>query len=284
MGLMKKKAAMLKNDLAYGIVGQAGIYVLLIIVTMVSCKGFYGYGQQLVKYNYSREMPGVFDYYLNIFQGQLPFKPFSGMIYFMPVYWMTISIAIVYSVSSYAKDDFQKSGIMRIVYSGGRGAWIFGKEIWVLLQIAADYLMIWFAILFFAFLKGVPFRPKLSEEVWLNTYPDILYRDQETIIVVTIILPIMGYMAVAALEMLISIALRPVVAMALGCTIMVISSFFDKVWLLGNHAMWMRFSAFSSKGIDWLSALMLDIAILILSFSAFAAIVARKDLLQERES
>ncbi|GEM_PF-5753074 len=281
---MKKKAAMLKNDLAYGVLGQPGVYILLIIVTMISCRGFYGYGQQLIRYNYTREMPGVFDYYLNIFQGQIPFKPFSGMVYFMPVYWMTVSITIVYSVSSYAWDDFQGSGSMRILYGGGRGAWIFGKKMWVLLQVAADFLMIWFAILFFAFIRKVPLHMALSEGVWMNTYPDILYRNQGTVILVTILLPLLGYMAVAASEMLISVIFRPVAAMAFGCAVMVISSFFDKLWLLGNHAMWMRFSSFSEKGIDPFSAAVLDAVILFFALSAFSAVIVRKDLLPARES
>ena len=279
---VKKKWSMIKYDLSYGVSNQYGVYLLLIIVTLISCNGFYHYGEQLVKYKYTQERPGGYDLYLNLFQGVEPFKPFSGMRYIVPIYWMTVGFLIVYSVSSFAHDDFQGSGELRILYAGGRKAWIIGKTVWVVLQVLMDFLVIWFGILLYSFFQDIPLRGYLSEGVWTNTFPGLIYHDTESYIVVTLLLPILGFLAIACLEMLISVLTNPAIAMAFGCSVLVISSFSGKIWLLGNHAMWMRFSDFARSGIDRISALIVDLVVITGSLYFFSAVIRKKDLLPER--
>lgn len=276
---------MIRYDIRWGISGKLGAYILIVLVTIVSCNDAYIYGTELMKYHMITEMPGVYDLYLNLFQGVPPFQPFTGEQFYVPLYWITISLLIVYTVSGYASDDFHGFGHVRILYSGDRNAWITGKIIWMIVQVLTDFFMILFGCVIYACVKGFPFHLSINQPFWEMVNPDLAHRSTESYIIVTILLPVLAFCTIAALELLLSVVLKPAVAVFVGCMILVISAFTDEVFLIGNHAMWIRMGDFTENGLEKLPCFILDVMIIMASLWLFREYVQKKDLLPiENES
>ena len=277
---MKKKWIMLKYDFENGVESQIGIYLLIMVVVWICCSGNYHYGELLIEYREGRTMPGVFDLILYVFQGVPPFHPFTGEGFFeIPIYWMSIVILMLYTVCRYPGDDFNKNGMMRILYSGNRSFWIGGKIVWIIIQVLIDFLVIYFTCFVFGFIHGCSFQLSINQEFWGNAFPGLLYQTNETYVVSIIILPFISLLAVGFLCMFVSVVLKPAVSMFAGCMIFVASSFADSVYLIGNHTMWVRMANFAEGGLDPTSCLMFDFVIILLSCYGFSTYIHRKDLL-----
>ena len=277
--MVKRKWSMFRYDYVNAISKQWWVYLLLLIVPWIYCNGTYQYGLSMQRLHILQEMPGVYDLYLMLFQGVSPFQPFIGDSFVVPLHWITIGLLIVYTVSGYAGEDLRGTGQIAMLFSRERKTWIVGKMVWVILQILMDFVFIFIGCFSYSAFRGLPVNLTPNQNFWQNAYSDFAGKDYEIYLVTTVLLPILAFISIGAVEMLLSVLFQPSVSMFTASLILVVSAFGKGVFLLGNHSMWIRMSNYSEDGLDYLTCMLLDGLILIGTFSLFYTYVCRKDLL-----
>lgn len=220
---------------------------------------------------------GIADYQLYMFRGMDKITKRelnSNTKIEIPV--MFIGMAVILSFMT-GKFLFKNGNYTTIVRTKSRPAWILSKLICNMLAIAFVYIITAFTGWIFS-----------NKEVTLGiqTCKSIMGIDRAdlnitgfNVILIMVMLPCLSAIAVAQMQIMISLAVNEIAAFVVSIGIYIFSVFYKTMWLPASGCMVQRFSYFMDSGFDVKSIVFYDIILIIVCVIADIFIMRRKNIL-----
>ena len=201
-------------------------------------------------------LPSFLDAWIYAFKGMAVFNPLSNQPFNIPALWLLIEIFIAYMVSSYPYTDLDGVGLQVLVRSQKRWHWWFGKCIWNISSIVLFYAIGAISLLLVVLLKGgggLTLHPEI-----LDIWEMQMQSPAGSWKIMVFLLPLLMSLALSMLQMAAMFFVKPMMSFAAVVAVLVCSAFFNTPFLIGNHAMIMRYALFTPGGIEPLPAIAID--------------------------
>ncbi|WP_156332999.1 MULTISPECIES: hypothetical protein [Coprococcus] len=209
----------------------------------------------------------VIDYIMFAMQGMSVYK-FNPTEYFsIPIYWFIFQMGAFYIVAYYAFDDFKKNGRAVFVALGERKSWWLAKCLWCNIMVLFYFVVAYISVAVMAWLKGASMMFAVTQEFVTTQFsPNVFSMTHADIILVLFILPFIVTLASAAMQMMLSFLIDPVISFAVTCSVYVISAYYTVWYLCGSYTMWIRSSYVDENGVYPVGGIIFSITIIAISY------------------
>ena len=145
---------------------------------------------------------------------------------------------------------------------------------WFIFQMGAFYIVAYYAfvvayisVVVMAWLKGASMMFAVTQEfVTAQFSPNVFSMTHADIILVLFILPFIVTLASAAMQMMLSFLIDPVISFAVTCSVYVISAYYTVWYLCGSYTMWIRSSYVDENGVYPVGGIIFSITIIAISY------------------
>ncbi len=289
MAFLHDFGAYQRHDIRQGVVRRWRYFLIAAVIFALICgqlwQRHHGLMQQedlARKYGVEAAL-SLGDYWCYLFQGTEIFV--AGDPHFrVNMLWVLIPLYLAFAVGFYPFQDLTGYGQHLLLRAKSRPMWWLSKCIWLVVSVAAFYVVAACTIVLFGLLSG-------AQPTWLP-HPGVqMYfsqidvgNGQSSFLAAALLLPPVSSLALSALQMVVSLLTRPLMGMVAIAALLSACVFYASPWLPGNYQMLMRVS-FSQTGgyIRPVAGFLLCGVLLLLSAAAGAAVVRRKDILNNTD-
>lgn len=261
---MKKnrRPGMLKYDLEQGLRVNLWKYLLGILPFVFSV---WQSADIMIQVDAESKQPAVFDCLLYLFKGMKVYIPARGMIFEIPILWMSVQIFVGMIIYNFPKDDFDKYGMQTMIRVHSKAKWWFSKYIWTIVSVVLFYILGYGSIVLLCILNGR--GVSVPDSVWnlqVNEI-DILSLSAAELWILCIILPVLTSAALAVLQMTISFLLNPIYSYVIMLSYTIISVYYYKPIFIGANSMILRNSLIVQGGTGIMEIVIIDCAVIVLA-------------------
>lgn len=262
----------MKHDFVEGILGRIKLYIGIVILSLAgNFKLLYLCGIA----NGNQQNLGWQDFLFFILKGSevidIKEKPFD-----FPYIFMTFYILIAFIIGDYIEKDLKKNGINYLIRMHNRTKWIASKYIWCACTVTISYMCI--IIISFAFSiinnGNILLKTQFNELLGLNMNYQNVY-----LIIKLIFLSYLTELAVAAIQVTISLLIDSVFSLIIVIGFWVLSVYWASPILINSYCFIQRTNIFINGTISLSMGLILDIIIIITCVSIGMFYFKRKDIL-----
>lgn len=245
-------------DIKCGIIQNWKKFLCLIIFFVLS-NIFFTYQIRSFGHIYDTMIkPTWMDYMINSFHGMAKYDPLSHTPFDLPVISIGLVIIITYIIGDYIGKSMKKDGIQILIRSGSRNKWMISKMIWCFITTVMMFIIIYG--IDFAFSGGGFIRTDvICNRIIGFQIPEYINNSQ--LLFMLIILPFFTMLAMAQIQLTLSLVFSPVIGFLITNIISFFSAYYTTPWLIGNYAMIQRNKMFIPDGISTDTALIVDVLI-----------------------
>lgn len=129
------------------------------------------------------------------------------------------------------------------------------------------FVVAYISVVVMAWLKGASMMFAVTQEfVTAQFSPNVFSMTHADIILVLFILPFIVTLASAAMQMMLSFLIDPVISFAVTCSVYVISAYYTVWYLCGSYTMWIRSSYVDENGVYPVGGIIFSITIIAISY------------------
>ncbi len=201
----------------------------------------------------------ITNFWFYFFQGIGVYNPSSGVPFVIPFTWIIIQVIIALLVLNYPSRDLFTTGVQSLIRIKKRSYWWTSKCIWNFVTIIFVYLVAFICAFIFSAFLG---------EISLNFSDDFFCLQKNyngSIIVIIYLMPVLTSIAISMVQMLISILLKPIYSFVIVICYLIVSSYYCSPILIGNYSMLLRSSVFDIGKINFITAVIVDVLVIIFS-------------------
>lgn len=197
------------------------------------------------------------DYMLYIFWGRDVIQIHEA--FELPVMWLLIVGGCSLLNIDYLYRDLTKEGQQVLIHCGSRTSWYLSKCIWNICSCCLYYLFLSVFVFLFALISGTQsvFLPTSGSPISLlgqYTFEEIDLLPWEYLILICIS-PLLTIIAISQLQITISLFTKPIIGIICSISLILLSLYYSKPYLLGNGAMVSRSSIIDAYGVKWMHAI-----------------------------
>lgn len=275
-----KLLKMLKYDVKHGVINGLHKFLICFFITipqLVAFKSFLddGFAQEMLK---TKGTLG--DFLLYITRGDIIYVFDTESVFNVPVAWLSFQIGISYLIAYFAADDLDSFAKNVLIKAKSRSVWWVSKCLWCVLYIVAFYCVSATFILGYCIFKGIDLSVKPSAELMLKLYgQNAVNTKMWLFIFIAVGLPMLANIAIALVQLLLSLAINPVVSFATVCSLYIISAYYTNELLIGNFTMWQRSYYIVKQGVGSDIGFLLCLIIILITLLVGDIYINKKDLL-----
>lgn len=185
-----------------------------------------------------------------VLAGATRFEWRPGMLIRLPLGWMALMGFVLYASLTYPAFDMRASGGRSLLAVGSRRTWLLSKMLWVCLVTIAAVAAIVAVSLVISCALSMPLGLEIHDaalRLCMVSADSIALR--ESCIVPFLLAVMAALVAIAELQLMISLFIHPVLAFGACMAYLVIGYFIQSPLLLGNGAMLSRWGGAVSTGV-----------------------------------
>ena len=206
------------------------------------------------------------DYLLYCFRGRPYIEDGAVLDFQLPVLWLLIIGGCLFLNFNYFLNDLTKVGQQIIVRSNSRVCWYLSKCCWNFLVCVLYVFLGALVALVFSIATGGVKDLSNTPEVLLIFYNDVLSEPMMltsgSVIVVTLLLPVLTLVALNMLEMTLCLFVQPVISFIVCMSMLMFAAFWKSPLALGIGAMAIRSSVIVENGIEPIHVVILTLTLI----------------------
>lgn len=208
------------------------------------------------------DKPSFFDCLIYLFKGIDFYIPGQGKQFEVPALWLAVQIFICIVAYNYPKDNYEKYGGQTLTRIGSKRTWWISKCAWMI-QSVFLYYIIGYSIMFIAcILAGSD--SVLPNKDW-NLYMtgiDVSLMNFKELWLVCCLIPIAASIALSISQMTMSFIFNPIYSFIAIIAYLVISVYYNNMFLFGANSMILRNGLISINGQDNIMILTTDVIVM----------------------
>lgn len=279
---------LVKHDFINGIFRRK-IYLLIPLLFIFMCFDCNWFITVINQRGFNSD-PGTFmDYVIYIFRGMAPFAPESNPEGFrFPTTWLILFIFSSYTSLSYPFDDLNTWGQQIIIRVCNRTQWWLSKVLWNIASSISFFLLGIITVLVFCVIRGIPISFDNTEQITISTFVELFSLTASPVLsksdalFICILSPFFVAMTLNLLQMVVALLTSPIVSFFASLSILILSAFWTNPFAIGNYAMIMRLSRFTSGGVSVLFGFALNLFICVVAVVAGLIYFRKYDILTEK--
>ena len=266
-----------QHDIRQGLVKYIGRYILAVLIGAIAC-GMVDQAGEYFQQWYGQNL-SIWEYGLNLFQGQSPFvfKKGSNNSFEVPMTWFMLYLCLMFCVGDYIRQDMHGFGMYMMVKSRKRSIWWCSKCVWCICVNLLYFACAWLGTLAYAWARygEISFRDHITLANMIYG-TDFIGVGASDMLVNLLVLPLMVGIIQSLLQMILTVQYSSSAGMVVVFMMLVVSSYYGSSYLPHGYAMIARF--FSSDGADALSVRfgLLYLTIWIIALWVIGYIIVRK--------
>lgn len=198
-----------------------------------------------------------------------------------PALWMLVFLVIAYLTLNYPYEDLMGSGKHELVESGNRSLWWFSKCCWVVASVLLFYAAAAFGVFLVALAAGGSLDLSLSPSLpALLDFGSAILPAPWNIAGLLLLFPAMT-MALCLLQLLLSLAMKPMPSFFCSIAILFFSAYFKEPFLPGNYLMAARSEVFIASGMSAVEGAGIALGMAIVSVLCGWALFLNKDIMEK---
>lgn len=189
------------------------------------------------------------DYLIKIFEGTQEIGQMERTSsFYIPKEWLVVQFLFFILIAKYPKKDLEQQGIQIFIRTNSKRTWWLSKCVWLFCSGVLYYG------LFYLAMAVVAIPGNSVEELYIQG-SDIWqmglagYHPAEVNITL-LVMPFLCTTAIGMLQMVISIAVSPILALCCSIAYQVLAVAIQKSWILGNYTMLCRHAQAGRSGVD----------------------------------
>lgn len=216
-----------------------------------------------------------------------PDKPFV-----FPALWMLLFLLPMFFVSYYPFYDLLGFGKNVLIQVRRRNTWWLSKCAWIAIYITTYFLLIYAVAAAFCLVLRIPLSTRISQEAYEmvvgmtagQANPDsasVLLPFSGRMDIQLFVLPALSMIAIALLQMTVSLISTPIYSFILSAGILISSAYYMSPYLLGNYCMAMRSNLILPDGMGAGNGILLAAAVSIFSIILGMVVFERNDIISK---
>lgn len=224
--------------------------------------------------------PGLVDAWVYFFKGTPPFNTVD-IHFVVPATWLVSQIYVLYIVLWYPVKDLNSNGVHLLIRSGNRKIWWISKFCWVLVSVTLYYILLFTVTMICVKFKFVNWDYIDALLGLAYSTEEIMYSPQQYLKV--FLSPLFSSYGYAILELILSIAISPVLSFCAVFILNLLAVFFTSPVLFANLSMLARTDVILGGAIHFNTEMILIAAIVVLGCIIGCFLIENKDLIGEKE-
>ena len=230
----------------------------------------------------------VTDLGMYFFRGMGEYEVGNGNIFQFPSVWMLFNLLLFYFVLYYPFNDLMGYGRQVLLLTRSRGAWWLSKCVTTTVGVLVYFMIAYIEITLYSLIAKIKFSAFVSAEA-VSEIVELGTQDsnfsqlfmQEPMFIAVFVLPLLVAVALALLQMLVSLLCKPFYSYILTITILLVSAYYLSPFVIGNYAMTIRSDLVLSNGVNQNAGLIITFATIIASVIAGYFVFQRYDILNK---
>jgi hypothetical protein len=274
----------LRYDVHHGTRNNWLQYVGFIFVFILIHSFFLTHWQTLFSHGVANASPSCWDYILDFFKGiqKVSFTDRRER-FDLPIPFLLFNLSLTFTIGKYACCDLEGIGLLTLLQSKKRSVWWNGKCLWCVFHVLCVYALLFLTSFCFSALNGnssMEFTPQLNQV--LSQIPTQTF-EKWTLLQATFFLPILVSIALAFLQLSLSLWIPPVFSLLIIICLLVVSGYFCNPFLIGNYFMLLRSDLVLKGGVSLQTGYLVSIGLLFLSFFCGKIYFCKMDFLSRSE-
>lgn len=254
-----------ENKLKIGV--ACFLFLFLANITVKNC---------LVQQNGS----GYLSYYVTILGGMPEYVKTETSIFQLPVGWFLFYAYLFFLIGFYPVSDLYSGGSKTLLLAESRNKWVVSKLIWIVTTIIMYYVIFLLCLFANAALIG-------NKDAGLSYVADFYGLSSDInmsqILVVFFVAPIFITIAMSFIQFVVSIIFNALCGYMITITILVVSTYWMKPFLIGNYLILIRNELMSLGGMKETNGILISIGICIITIVTGCLIFRKKDIYKTSE-
>lgn len=172
-------------------------------------------------------------------KGQLEFKALQTNKFMIPILWFVFEAYILYLVCDYFKENCSGIGTQRLLRMNSRRKW-FTK-----LTVSCVYMITFYYICYALILKGTMLFFHLSNTSFIEGNQPFIKT-----VIATYVLPVLATVTIFLIQNTVSMITNEFIALLVSVAILILSSYWKNIFLIGNYTMLLRSLIYNQHGIS----------------------------------
>lgn len=223
---------------------------------------------------------GYLSYWIAILGGMQEYVKTETSIFKLPVSWFLFYAYLFFLVGFYPVSDLYSGGAKTLLFAESRNKWVISKFLWIVTTIIIYYVIFLVCLFVNAVLIGNKDAGLSYVADFYGISSDINMRQ---ILVVFFVVPIFVTIAMSFIQFVISITFNALSGYIITITILVVSTYWMKPFLIGNYLMLIRNKLITSGGMKEANGYILGIVISIIMLVTGCLIFMKKDIYKTSE-
>lgn len=223
---------------------------------------------------------GYLSYWITILGGMPEYIKTETSIFQLPVSWFLFYAYLFFLIGFYPVSDLYSGGAKTLILAGNRNKWIISKLFWTVTMIIIYFGL--FAICLFV--NAILFGNTNDGLSYVADYYGISSEiNLPQVIIVFLVAPVIVAIAMSFIQFVISIIVNALSGYIIVISILSVSAYWMKGFLLGNYLMLIRYDLISGEGMKVLNGIVLSMGIIILMVASSCLLFAKKDIYKTSE-
>lgn len=270
----------IKHDLTIGMKQNTPKYILIAFFISLFCMMFFNGVTTFQLTEQIVSKGSMMDCTIYIFKGMNVYIPSVESPFQIPIIWLLIQVMIAFFIVNYPTQDLHSYGLQILARTKNRFLWWSSKCIWNIFTVVSIYLTCFTCILLLTLFFGkLSLTPNAEISLLINEF-ELYNLKLSQLFVAVFVLPILTSIAISLLQMTISFILTPVYSYMIIVCIMVASAYFCSPIFIGNFSMILRNQLIYSEGSNNLTAIVMNIVVIIISITVGHLYFSRYDILK----
>lgn len=191
------------------------------------------------------------DYLIKIFAGTQEIRQMErASSFYIPKEWLIVEFLFFILIAKYPKKDLEEQGIQVLLRTRSKGVWWLSKCIWLICSGVLYYGVFYLAMI----VNAIVDNPMTGLHIKIRDIWQIGLEgcSQMEVNMILFVMPLLCSLAIGMVQMLLSIAFSPVLALCVSIAYQVLAVAVQKSWILGNYTMLCRHEPIYVNGVrDW---------------------------------
>lgn len=253
----------IKYDLSYGMRVNKLKFLLILFLFISLDIVFFTDVSRLHFSSIIDDKATITDCWISCFRGINIYIPSPDKPFPIPIVWLMIQAAILFTVFSYPTQDIHSHGIQVLTRTKSRTLWWLSKCCWNIITVILCYLIAFASICCFTLCFGnFSFTPNYTINQYIN---EISLNSSITpeFFIMIFLLPILTSITISLFQMTLSFIFSPIISYFIVMCYIIASAYYYSPILIGNFSMIMRNQFLDPRGSNTYIAIIINICLLI---------------------
>ena len=269
--------SLIKADIHQGIVSRLYIYLIPMLLGLSYTDMFIRQMSDVRTGTAEAYLLSFGDCIVNFFKGMREYVPSDHNPFDVPIQFLIVNLVLAIFIGNYPMKDIHGFGKLKLVRSRTRLDWWLGKCVWNICTVVMFYISMYIGMLIDCMMHASQINMG-SVSGFFSASSKVVDRiiglnggkleSEVTFTLIMVVLPVITSIALSLLQMSVALMTIPVVSYIMLIAVYIFSAFYMRWFTPGNYLMAYRMKAVLPNGVDFMTAIAVDIVLMVIAVVA----------------